>query len=124
MTQLGKIFIYEENPKILANANTNLKTQGFFAFGTDNIYQFLKYAAVVHPDIVIMDMPQDFAFDDAFWTELQKSLCQKHCPEIYINADPPFSNNKALHITKFNKSNINPDELTKLVKETHNHLSN
>lgn len=124
MAQMGKIFIYENNPETLANFNTDFKARGFITFGTDNIYQFLKYAALVHPDIVIMNIPHGFKFNDTFWQTFQTSLRQENCPEIYINIKPPLAQNKTLHLTNFMENSLSSHERINFVHQSHNHLLN
>ena len=118
MAQLGKIFIYEQNAQTLQNFASDFQAQGFFAFGTDNIYRFLKYANAVHPDIVIMNIPENFETDDTFWKEVRQNLCHEKCPQIFINAEAPFKDlQNTLHLKNFKDSELTAEGLQKLLNE-------
>ena len=118
MAQMGKIFIYEQNAQTLQNFASDFQAQGFFTFGTDNIYRFLKYANAVHPDVVIMNIPQNFETDDTFWKEVRQNLCHEKCPQIFINAKAPFEElQNTLHLKNFKDSELTAEDLQKLLNE-------
>lgn len=121
MSVLGKIFVYEQNPATLHQYAADLEAQGFFTFGTDNIYQLLKYAQTVNPDVIIMNIPQNFNADNSFWQEFHNSLCTHHCPQIFINAASPFATD-SFHYVLFPDTDLSRQEIINLItaaKERH-----
>ncbi len=120
MSHLGKIFIYEQNPETLNQFAAHLESQGFFAFGTDNIYLLLKYAASVAPDVVIMNMPHDFEADNTFWKIMHENLCHEKCPQIFINAKPPKEDDNSFYYTDFHSKSVPEGQILDLIQKFKN----
>lgn len=116
MSVLGKIFVYEEDIQNLRHYIGKLEKFGFAAFGTDNLYQFLKYSEQINPDIVIMNLPEDFNADSKTWEQMESSLCQNRCPQIYINADHGFNHKPAFHYYDFNSADISQEQINNILE--------
>lgn len=104
MSSLGKIFVFEKNAKQMHKFIDHLEAKGFITFGSDNIYQFLRYAKEINPDLIIMNMPTDFNATEQTWQTIEKSLCKESCPQIYINTLPRWTENSSVHYYEFNSS--------------------
>lgn len=89
MDSLGKIFIYEQTQWHNVSYADYLEPLGFMVFSTNNLYQLLKYAPEIKPDIVIFDFPQHFNADLHTWQSINSVLCQYQCPQIYLTVIPP-----------------------------------
>lgn len=120
MTSLGKIFIYENDANQIDKYVQDIEAQGFFTFGTDNLYKFLKYSEEVNPDVVIMNFSSNFEADDKTWVDIEKSLCRSKCPQIYINARTS-SKNPAFHYTDFVGNTINKNQILNILSKRTNH---
>ena len=117
MTDFGKVFIFENRPEHLKPFQESLEAQGFFVFGFDNLYQFLQYAGEINPDIVIMNFGSDFNPDAKTWKTVEKSLCQKNCPEIYLNATAEFQNRNKFHHVEFSSDTLKKDQILSIIKK-------
>lgn len=111
MTTLGKIFIYENDISNIRQYVSNLEAQGFYTFGTDNLYKLLKYSEQVNPDVVIMNFPQNFEADSKTWSSIENSLCHSKCPEVYINSVENFGDKPSFHYHDFHADKINEDQI-------------
>lgn len=116
MPHLGKIFVYEQDIRSLHQYLGKLEKQGFAAFGTDNLYQLLKYSEQVHPDIVIMNLPEEFNADSQTWQKVENSLCQEKCPQIYINTEQKFSHQPSFHYYNFDSAHVTLDQIDQILK--------
>ena len=59
---------------------------GLKYFQTDNIYQFLRYAKEVKPDVAMMEFEDDFYQDEKMMEGVKEALCEKDkCARLYIN---------------------------------------
>lgn len=117
MTDFGKVLIFENRPELLKPFREDLEAQGFFVFGFNNLYQFLQYAGEINPDIVIMNFDDNFSPDAKTWETVEKSLCKKNCPEIYLNAAAKFQNRTNFHYVEFNSDILKKDQILSIIKK-------
>ena len=75
MSYLGKIFIYEKNPDDLKYYESDFRRNGFFVFGTNNLYLLTQYAKEIKPNIIIINLPQSLHPDNNTFQNIEESLC-------------------------------------------------
>lgn len=93
---------------------------GFSCYQTDNIYQFLKYAEITEPDIVLMHFEKNFNNDTFIMHEIKQSLCKSGiCPAIYLNMPQDFEGEHFFENINFE----NQDELLSVLEQRHTPLN-
>lgn len=115
MSSLGKIFVYEKNTQNLHTYIDKLELRGFITFGTDNLYQLLAYSKQINPDVVIMNLPDDFDADKNTWDKVEESLCYNACPQIYINSQRDFAHRPSFHYYDFSSDEINEEQINDIL---------
>ncbi|MBR2299071.1 MAG: hypothetical protein IJ870_00665 [Alphaproteobacteria bacterium] len=66
---------------------------GLKCFQTDNIYQFLRYAKEVRPDVAMMEFEEGFNQDEKMMESVKEALCEKDkCARLYINRVEKYLN--------------------------------
>lgn len=119
MSYLGKIFIYEKNPDDLKYYESDFRRNGFFVFGTNNLYLLTQYAKEIKPNIIIINLPQSLHPDNNTFQNIEESLCSSdNCPDIYINTDWHFKHKKAFHILNFISEDLTPEQIFKIVDKS------
>lgn len=56
----GRVFAYDTNKTRLENFRCIFENRGFLLFGTDNIYQLLRYTNEIKPDVIIFHVDEDY----------------------------------------------------------------
>ena len=119
MSYLGKIFIYEKNPDDLKYYESDFRRNGFFVFGTNNLYLLTQYAKEMKPDIVIINLPQSLHPDDNTFKNIEESLCNTdNCPDIYINTDWNFKHKDEFHSFNFISEDLTPEQIFNVVNQS------
>jgi hypothetical protein len=119
MSYLGKIFIYEKNPDDLKYYESDFRRNGFFVFGTNNLYLLTQYAKEMKPDIVIINLPQSLHPDDNTFKNIEESLCNtENCPDIYINTDWNFKHKDEFHLLNFISEDLTPEQIFNVVNQS------
>ena len=119
MSYLGKIFIYEKNPDDLKYYESDFRRNGFFVFGTNNLYLLTQYAKEMKPDIVIINLPQSLHPDDNTFNNIEESLCNtENCPDIYINTDWNFKHKDEFHSFNFISEDLTPEQIFNVVNQS------
>ena len=125
MSNLGKIFIYEKKPQTLNQYRQHFETNGFFTFGTDNLYLLTQYSKEIHPDIIIINLPSSVVLNSDTMSELEKLLCQNdNCPEIYINYPSGSLNNLKVHQWNFETDELNYKQILSIINDLGKHKIN
>lgn len=121
MSDIGKIFIYEKEPSHLKKFQNTFNENGFFTFGTDNLYLLLKYAQEINPDIIIINLPSYVILNNETLTQLENNLCNtKSCPQIYINYNLPENHKPQLHKWDFASDDLTYEQIIKIIKHSNN----
>ena len=119
MSYLGKIFIYEKNPDDLKYYESDFRRNGFFVFGTNNLYLLTQYAKEMKPNIVIINLPQSLHPDDNTFNNIEESLCNtENCPDIYINTDWNFKHKDEFHSFNFISEDLTPEQIFNIVNQS------
>jgi hypothetical protein len=116
MSSFGKVFVYDQDAKHLNKAFERLQSKGFSVFGTDNIYRLLRYAEKVLPDVVIMNVPENFRADQATWQKIHDSLCRCQCPQVYTNAADYFESDPSFHAYDFSSADMSEDQILEILE--------
>ncbi len=117
MSAFGKVFIFENNLEQNQLLRQEMEAQGFLIFGFNNLYQLLQYSGEINPDIVIMNFSDNFLPDSQTWKNVEKILCGKTCPEVYLNASAKFQNNQNFHQVEFNSNTLKKDQILSIIKK-------
>jgi len=84
------MMIFEDEPKD-APYYEHFLNKGFNLYACSNIYQFLRYAKEVKPDVVLMNFSPAFENNSDVMREIKQALCDEDvCPRIYLNAPENF----------------------------------
>lgn len=84
------MMIFEDEPKNAVYYEGFLN-KGFNLFACSNIYQFLRYAKEIKPDVVVMNFSPAFENNSDMMREIKQALCNEDvCPQIYLNAPENF----------------------------------
>ncbi|MBE6450458.1 MAG: hypothetical protein E7016_00660 [Alphaproteobacteria bacterium] len=119
MSNLGKIFIYEKTPEQLEKYRHHFETNGFFTFGTDNLYFLTQYAKEINPDIIIINLPLSIKLSNEAFIELEEKLCQaKSCPQIYINYQLPYRHKPQFHYWNFDTQDLNYEQILQIINDS------
>lgn len=119
MSDLGKIFIYEKNPDTLKYYESDFRRNGFFVFGTNNLYLLTQYAKEMKPNIVIINLPQSLHPDDNTFKNIEESLCNtENCPDIYINSNWNFEHKDEFHLLNFISEDLTPEQIFNVVNHS------
>ena len=87
---MAMMMIFEDEPQGQYDYEKFLE-KGFNLYACSNIYQFLKYAKEVKPDVVIMNFSPKFRNDLTMMNKIKDMLCNNNiCPQIYLNAPKNF----------------------------------
>ena len=119
MSSLGKVFIFEKNLNHLKKYQRIFSKIGFFTFSTDNLYLLLQYTKEVHPDIVIINIPNSVFLTENNLHQLEKNLCNKqNCPHIYINQILSSENNPHIHQWNFETEDLSYEQILQIIKHS------
>ena len=119
MSNLGKIFIYEKEPKHLNQYKQHFETNGFIIFGTNNLYLLTQYSKEIKPDIIIINLPSSVVLNADTMAELEKTLYQnENCPEIYINYPLPSQHNLKIHQWNFETNDLNYEQILNILNDS------
>ncbi len=76
-------------------------------YQTDNIYQFLKIAKEVRPEVVVMKFGESFNADEHVIKQIKEMLCEEDiCPRIYMNVSEEICEEKFFENVDFEKEDI------------------
>ena len=76
-------------------------------YQTDNIYQFLKMAKEVRPQIVVMKFGENFNTDEQIVWKIKEILCEDGvCPRIYMNVSEEICEERFFENVYFEKEDI------------------
>lgn len=73
-TYCGRIFAYDTDRERLKNFQEIFEKRGFLLFGTDNIYQLLRYTYEIKPDVMIFYVDENYNPVRAFLDRLIPEL--------------------------------------------------
>lgn len=113
-----KIMIFEKN---INHENSRVKflKDKYLTFKSDNLYQFLKYAKEIKPNIVIMHLPDGFDCTQTILKHFKENLCEAdHCPKIYLNVPESLENNPHFYPIDFKGRQIDEDFVFNILQST------
>ena len=91
-SHLGNIFYYDSHRELLSAFADMYDRHTYKTFGTDNIYQLLRYARAIEPDIMILNLRNKENTAKATIESFERETAAQKFPIIVLKSDTaPFS---------------------------------
>lgn len=84
MLKSGTICIFSEDQSLLYEQTARLNDQGYLVFSTSNIYQFVKYARELLPDLIIVDTDAKALTDEQVLSYLRRYRHKTNKPILML----------------------------------------
>jgi len=86
MDKSGTICIFSEDTELLYEQTTRLTDEGYLVFSTANIYQFVKYARELQPNLIVVDTDAKALNDEHVLAYLRRYRHRTNKPVLMIGS--------------------------------------
>ncbi len=118
---MSDVMIFEE--KELKKIREDMVRFGLEGYCTGNIFDFLRYAKELKPEVAILRFSKEFQNNEIILQELKNALCEEEkCPKIYLNPPKDFEGEYFFESIQF-KGRMCPSTLLRKIKKERKYLN-
>lgn len=118
---MAGVMIFEE--KATEKIREEMVHFGIDGYCTGNIFDFLRYAKELKPDLAILRFSKDFQNTKMIFQELKEALCEKKkCPKIYLNPPKDFEGEIFFESIRF-RDRVYPSSILRKIKNKQKYLN-
>ena len=118
---MPRVIIFEENG--FEKVREDMQKFGFNGYCTGNIFDFLRYAKELKPELAILRFSKEFQNTKNVLQELKNALCDKEkCPKIYLNPPKDFEGDIFFESVRY-QGRMCPSSLLKKIQKEQKYLN-